>query len=47
LASGRLIELGIQEGLHEEFFAITLHRRFPNPLVAELPSAYETRGYGG
>ncbi|MCD1633316.1 LysR family transcriptional regulator [Martelella mediterranea] len=44
LASGRLIELGRLEGLREEFFAITLHRRFPNPLVAELLSAYEARG---
>ena len=44
LASGALIELGRLEGLREEFFAITLHRRFPNPLVAELLSAYEARG---
>ncbi|TNB46357.1 LysR family transcriptional regulator [Martelella lutilitoris] len=43
LASGRLIELGRLEDLREEFFAITLHRRFPNPLVAELLTAYETR----
>ena len=32
LASGRFIELGTLEGLHEEFFAITLHRRFPTRL---------------
>lgn len=47
LASGRLIELGTLGGLREEFFAITLHRRFPNPLVGELLKAYETRGYAG
>lgn len=42
LASGRLIELGKFEGLKEEFFAITLHRRFPNPLVAELINAFKS-----
>ena len=42
LASGALIELGTLESLREEFFAITLHRRFPNPLVGELISAFES-----
>ncbi|MAM12182.1 MAG: LysR family transcriptional regulator [Rhizobiaceae bacterium] len=42
LASGRLIELGRLEDLREEFFAITLHRRFPNPLVGELINAFKS-----
>ncbi|CTQ47524.1 Na(+)/H(+) antiporter regulatory protein [Roseibium aggregatum] len=43
LASGRLIELGRLEGLKEEFFAVTLHRRFPNPLVADLLQAFKNK----
>jgi len=36
LASGRLVELAQLDGLHEVFCAVTLQRRFPNPLVAEV-----------
>ncbi|TYC63464.1 LysR family transcriptional regulator [Rhodobacterales bacterium] len=43
LASGHLIELGRLEGIREEFFAITLHRRFPNPLVADLLTVFKSK----
>ena len=36
LASGRLIEAATLPGISETFFAVTLERRFPNPLVADL-----------
>lgn len=36
LASGVLVEAARLEGLHETFIAVTLHRRFPNPLLAEV-----------
>lgn len=36
LASGRLVEVAQIEGLLESFHAITLSRRFPNPLVDTL-----------
>lgn len=36
LASGRLVELEHFEDLRESFYAITLKRRFENPLVQEL-----------
>lgn len=36
LASGRLVELARLDGLHETFSAVTLQRRFPNPLLAKL-----------
>lgn len=36
LAAGRLVELARLEGITEGFFAVTLQRRFPNPLVSEL-----------
>lgn len=36
LASGMLVDLGRLNGLAEGFFAVTLQRRFPNPLVGEL-----------
>ncbi len=36
LASGLLIEVAQIDGLAESFHAITLSRRFPNPLVDEL-----------
>ncbi len=39
LASGVLCELARLEGISEGFFAITLQRRFPNPLVAEILDA--------
>ncbi|MCK7612268.1 LysR family transcriptional regulator [Roseibium sediminicola] len=40
LASGALVELARLKGLTEGFFAVTLQRRFPNPLVAELLEAF-------
>lgn len=39
LASGRLVEAREHPRITETFFAITLERRFPNPLVQELVSA--------
>ena len=36
LCSGRLIEADRLPGISETFFAVTLKRRFPNPLVVEL-----------
>lgn len=36
LAAGTLVEHARLEGVVESFYAITLNRRFPNPLVAEL-----------
>lgn len=36
LASGTLCELARLDGITEPFLAVTLHRRFPNPLLAEL-----------
>ncbi len=36
LESGRLVEAATLPGLTEAFYAITVERRFPNPLVAEL-----------
>jgi LysR family transcriptional activator of nhaA len=44
LSTGMLVELGRLEGIKEEFFAVTLHRRFPNPLVAELLQTFRERG---
>lgn len=40
LASGWLVELARLEGMTEGFFAVTLQRRFPNPLVAEVLGAF-------
>jgi len=39
LASGRLVEADQFPQLSETFFAVTLSRRFPNPLLRELLSA--------
>jgi LysR family transcriptional activator of nhaA len=36
LAGGELVEIAQLPGLHEVFYAITLTRRFPNPLLGEL-----------
>ena len=36
LESGALAEIAALPGLHEVFYAITLKRRFPNPLLAAL-----------
>ncbi|PRX37217.1 LysR family transcriptional regulator, transcriptional activator of nhaA [Meinhardsimonia xiamenensis] len=41
LASGRLAELARLDGLTETFYAVTLRRRFPNPLVREALEAAE------
>ncbi|MDF2231275.1 LysR family transcriptional regulator [Albimonas sp. CAU 1670] len=39
LAAGVLCELARLEGISEGFYAVTLQRRFPNPLVAEVLDA--------
>ena len=39
LASGRLVEAKEHPQISETFYAVTLHRRFPNPLVKDLLSA--------
>jgi LysR family transcriptional activator of nhaA len=36
LATGLLTEAAVLEGMTELFFAVTLGRRFPNPLLAEV-----------
>ncbi|MBT8459540.1 MAG: LysR family transcriptional regulator [Boseongicola sp.] len=36
LSNGRLIEADRLPGISETFYAVTLKRRFPNPLLAEL-----------
>ncbi|MEF3048660.1 LysR family transcriptional regulator [Pseudotabrizicola sp. L79] len=36
LASGLLVEAATLEGISETFMAVTLSRRFPNPLLAEV-----------
>ena len=45
LASGLLVERARLDGISEQFLAITLQRRFPNPLVAEILA--EATGAGG
>ncbi len=40
LASGLLVERARLDGITERFLAVTLQRRFPNPLIADL---FETR----
>lgn len=42
LATGRLAEAAIPLAITESFHAVTLRRRFPNPLVAELMAAAVT-----
>ena len=37
LARGLLVEAGALEGVREQFWAVTLSRRFPNPALARLP----------
>jgi LysR family transcriptional regulator, transcriptional activator of nhaA len=44
LAAGILVERARFEGITERFFAITLQRRFPNPLVGELLQTYGSSG---
>ena len=36
LAGGRLVEVARLPGLEEVFLAVTLRRRFPNPLLREV-----------
>jgi LysR family transcriptional activator of nhaA len=40
LASGELVELARLPGLRETFYAITLKRRFPNPLLKDMLRAH-------
>ena len=40
LASGLLIEARHDMGLHESFHAVTIGRKFPNPLLGPLLAAY-------
>jgi LysR family transcriptional activator of nhaA len=40
LASGELCELARLDGITEGFFAVTLQRRFPNPLVGEILASF-------
>lgn len=42
LASGMLVEAARLPELHEDFYAVTLPREFPHPLVASLTSAART-----
>jgi len=44
LANGRLIEANQLPGISETFHAVTLARRFPNPLVRELLKAHQASG---
>lgn len=43
LANGRLIELVRLPDLREVFYAVTLQRRFPNPLLADVVAAAQDR----
>ena len=40
LATGALVELLRLDALHEVFCAVTVARRFPNPVLTELLAAY-------
>ena len=40
LGAGTLCELARLDGITEGFHAVTLRRRFPNPLVAEVLGAF-------
>lgn len=40
LEAGTLVEYARLDGITENFFAVTLQRRFPNPLVAETLGAF-------
>ncbi|MBJ6371818.1 LysR family transcriptional regulator [Sedimentitalea arenosa] len=44
LASGRLVEIAQLDDISEVFFAVTIQRRFSNPLLAELLSAWSNEG---
>jgi len=39
LASGQLVEIARLDGITESFLAVTLQRRFPNPLLGEVLTA--------
>ena len=41
LAAGTLVEHARLDNISEKFFAVTLQRRFPNPLVGELLDAFK------
>ncbi|MGJ3649372.1 LysR family transcriptional regulator [Sphingomonas sp. GlSt437] len=43
LADGRLVELARLPDISESFYAITIERRFPNPVVAQLISTHTPR----
>eukprot|EP00903_Cladosiphon_okamuranus_P002578 g2576.t1 len=45
LASGMLVEYARLDRISEGFFAVTLQRRFPNPLVADLLKAFDPQSY--
>ena len=47
LETGRLAELAALPGLTESFFAATVPRRFPNPLVLEALEAFDPQAAGG
>ncbi len=47
LKNGRLVEANQLPGVIETFYAVTLARRFPNPLVRELLRAHEEREPAG
>jgi LysR family transcriptional activator of nhaA len=40
LETGTLVEILRIDGLHEDFFAVTTRRRFPNPILAEVLERY-------
>ncbi|MCW5730313.1 MAG: LysR family transcriptional regulator, partial [Alphaproteobacteria bacterium] len=44
LAAGALSEIARLEGIMEGFFAVTLQRRFPNPLVGEILASFTLGG---
>ncbi|MEM9248759.1 MAG: LysR family transcriptional regulator [Pseudomonadota bacterium] len=43
LASGKLVEFAQLDGLREVFCAVTIQRRFPNPLLAKVFAAHASR----
>jgi LysR family transcriptional activator of nhaA len=47
LDSGRLLQAEDFTGIHETFYAITLKRRFSNPLVRELLDANDAQAHHG
>lgn len=46
LTSGKLVELARLDGITEVFSAVTIRRKFPNPLLAEVLSARSGGGSG-